>query len=654
MDLFYKKRINKITITILFSLLTISCFSFSKLKRENVVSATVVDTLKDLPEYSLPLTNKKLVIAHCMTNIIRFQGHPFEDGCNPKYYPPTGNISASFGGYTQVKPMEDSFLANASLDKAVEFEMRAAIRSGIDGFQFYYPMGDPGVDKIIEAYFKVADEKNINFKFTFCISPPSGVETEDQKIAQYAERINNIFDSVGRNNVHWLRTPDGRLIIYLWYGKFLADIPTDTHGLPDAFYFAQAYRKLAEAVHDRFACVFLINNDITKTNLDTLLDYFPATWIWTLPYPYPGQTYIGDMVAQECKLRNRTFTGSAFCDFYTSKMLKKGTWQIYDVQQVLDAGVNSVERKRVITGLSYNFRKLWEFGIKKNVPIMNIITWNDYPEGHHLAPEINHNAGFSILLKYYKNLWEGLQSPYANRDVAIAFFKKYRHDIVPSPYDIPIVSFQKEVIPISSEDSIQVVTILKSSGELSVDGGSPVNVGPGLQVTDFPMQTGPVTVTVTRNNVPVVHFVTPEGITDKPFRTDRLTYTFSSEFSNFYKNIMPGFVPSFSHQYNPDFNKEMYLGTANHAATDVRSAKVFPNPASRQIQLKLLMKVKENVSITLCDSMGRTILKRKCACEALQTNYQRFDVTDYSNGWYFLNILSKDGKISVPFVIKHS
>jgi hypothetical protein len=50
-----------------------------------------------------------------------------------------------------------------------------------------------------------------------------------------------------------------------------------------------------------------------------------------------------------------------------------------------------------------------------------------------------------------------------------------------------------------------------------------------------------------------LHFSTPEGITDNPFRTDRITYTFSSEFDNFYNNLFPGFKPIYSHQYNPAF-----------------------------------------------------------------------------------------------------
>jgi hypothetical protein len=539
-------NMRKIVVALMLVAMTTNC---ANRKLEAIQTVVLQDSLKNLPEYSLPLTNQKLVIAHCMTHIIRYMGHPFEDGCNPAYYSPTGNASAPLGGYTQVWPMEDSLLSNASLDEAVEFEMRAAIRSGIDGFQFYYPLGSPSSDDIIKAYFKVADEKNIDFKFTFCISHPDG-STEASKIAEFAQRISGILDNVGRNNPHWLRTPDGRLIVYLWLGDSLADIPSDKKGLPDAFYIARAYKRLADAVHERFACVFTINSEISREHLDTLLDYFPATWIWTLPYD--SQNYIGNMVADECSIRHRTFTGSIFGDFYTSKILKKGTWDILDVQDAVSAGINNLDRKHVITGLSYNFRKLCEFNIKQNVPIMNVITWNDYPEGHHLAPEINHNEGFSILLNYYKSLWKGLPSPYSGRDVAIAFFKKYRHDIVPVPYDIPVVSFQQEVIPQSWEDSIQVVSLLIAPGKLLVNGDT-IDIGQGLQVSNFTMQPGPVNVTVLRNNKTMLHFSTPEGITDNPFRTDRITYTFSSEFDNFYNNLFPGFKPIYSHQYNPTF-----------------------------------------------------------------------------------------------------
>jgi hypothetical protein len=511
------------------------------------------DSLKNLPEYSLPLTDQKLVIAHCMTNIIRFKGHPLEDSCNPDYYTANGNVSAPLGGLTQVKVMSDSLLANASLEEAVEFEMRAAIRSGIDGFQFYYTLGNPSSDEIIKAYLRVADEKNIDFKFTFCISHPDG-STEEKKIAEFARRMNSILDAAGRTNKHWLRTPDGRLIIYQWDGENLADIPNDKKGLPNQYYIARAYQRLSNAVNERFACVFTINKEISKEDLNAFLDYFPATWIWTLPYD--DQNYIGNRIAAQCKERKRTFTASVFNDFYTSKLLKKGTWNMYhNVKDAVNAGIENVERKYITTGLSYNFRKLLEFGIEKDASIINVITWNDYPEGHHLAPEINHNEGFSILLNYYKSKWKGLASPYAGKDVAIVFFKKYRHDILPEPFHIPVVSFQKETISPETEDSIEVVSILKSSAKIRLNNQF-INASDGLSVSKFPMKEGIVKLSVLRNNKTVAELITPEGITNTPYRADRITYSYSTEFNSFYNNLFEGFKPIFSTEYNPAFGRK--------------------------------------------------------------------------------------------------
>jgi len=173
------------------------------------------DTLKNLPGFSLPLTDRKLVIAHNMTNIIRYQGHKLEDCGDPEYYSPVGNVTESIGGMVQVKVMYDKYFKDSTLEKTVEFEMRTAMKCGIDGFQFYYPLRQRGPDDdIIITYFKVADKLNLDFKLTLCPSHP-GELTEDARIAEYARRMNYIFDAVGHDNSHWLRTPDGSLLLQL-------------------------------------------------------------------------------------------------------------------------------------------------------------------------------------------------------------------------------------------------------------------------------------------------------------------------------------------------------------------------------------------------------------------------------------------------------
>jgi hypothetical protein len=507
------------------------------------------DSLKNLSLLSLPLTNKKLVMAHCMTNIIRYKGHKFEDSCNPDYYSPTDNITSSIGGLTQVNVIADKYLSEASLDEAVEFEMRTAIASGIDGFQFYYTLGNDSWDDIIKAYFRVADKKNIDFKLTFCISHPSG-NTQTKRIAEFARRINSIMNEAGHDNKHWMRTPDGRLIIYTWYGDGLADVPEGNSEYPAPYYVAEAFKKLGTAVNEDLACVISINEQITKEKLNSYLDYFPAVWLWTLPYT---DHYIGELVAGECKKRGRVFTGSAFPDFYTSKLLKRNTWDMFhEARDAAKAGIKKTERKYIATGLSYNFRKQLEFSIDKDVPIINIITWNDYPEGHHLAPEINHNDGFSILLKYYKSEWKKEPSPYQDKNVIIAFYKKYNHRINPSPFNIPVVEIEKRGVPAELEDSIEVISILKEKCRLSVNDQQAM-VASGLQSTKFTAKPGVVSITVKRNDQIIEQLICPEWITDKPYRTDRLTYSYSNQSQQFYHSIFPDDYRAISsEEYNRD------------------------------------------------------------------------------------------------------
>lgn len=221
-------------------------------------------------------------------------------------------------------------------------------------------------------------------------------------------------------------------------------------------------------------------------------------------------------------------------------------------KDAVKAGISNVDRKYVTTGLTYNFTQLLALGIKHNSNIINVITWNDYPEGHHLAPEINHNEGFSLLLNHYKGIWKTQASPYAEKDLAIVFFKKYPHQITPSPFNIPVVSFQAEYISKTLEDSIEVVTILKAPASLTLN-GKQLWVKAGYQLNRFPMKEGPVTVSVNRNEQTIIHFSTPEGITYHPYRSDRITYAFSNEFNNFYRDLFPGFKPIYSHEYNPAF-----------------------------------------------------------------------------------------------------
>jgi hypothetical protein len=173
-------------------------------------------------------------------------------------------------------------------------------------------------------------------------------------------------------------------------------------------------------------------------------------------------------------------------------------------------------------------------------PLINFTTWNDYPEGHHLAPEINHNFGFAVLLRHYVAQWRGEAEP--PHDAVVVFFKKYPSHVTPDPYAIAVRQ-KKAIGAPEADDGIEVVTILAGPAVLRVNRHSAIDVPAGLAVTRFEMEPGPVTAEVTRGGEVVAALTTPEWITLGPYRTDRLTYSFSSEFGRLYGQIYGAAAP---------------------------------------------------------------------------------------------------------------
>jgi hypothetical protein len=111
------------------------------------------------------------------------------------------------------------------------------------------------------------------------------------------------------------------------------------------------------------------------------------------------------------------------------------------------------------------------------------------------------------------------------------------------------VEIETAGVPLSTEDSIEIITILPSQAEISVN-NKKVPVPAGLQSTRFAAAAGPVTVSLIRNNKEVEKLVCPEWITDKPYRTDRLTYSFSNQSVSSLKKIFGDAVLPCSSEYN--------------------------------------------------------------------------------------------------------
>lgn len=485
--------------------------------------------------------SKKLVLAHYMTDMVPQTNQRLIRWIDPELADPQGS-TAVLGGLHQTVPMAPLHLKQADLTAAVDFEIRAARQLGVDGFQFYYPLVDntPALaqryNQIISKFLELSNSRYRGFKITLCLAHPhtSGSTTESQRIALWSPPIRSLLQTT-KNSTAWLKRPSGALLFYLWVGDALADGVGGLADTPQQIRrVGQAYQQLARAIGSPIEFIYQVRRpQKDAAYVDSIVSTFPAVWSWTASEEHPE---FWDDLARRCQQAGCLYTQTVYPDYYTSKTYRKGSndHAILPNAEALRIGSRGIERHYRVTNLARTQIDLLTRAIRRDARIINYATWNDFPEGHHLAPEINHNFGPALLLKHFKQEWKSGVSR-VDQDTAVVFFKKYRHDVQPRfSVTLRIKSQNRDL---ATEDRIELVTLLTSPAQCFLNGKALGRVAAGLQVHAIPTEPGPVRVRVVRDGQQIISFQTPQAITESPLRTDRLTYSYSSAFQREYRRL---------------------------------------------------------------------------------------------------------------------
>eukprot|EP00928_Gymnodinium_smaydae_P017845 TRINITY_DN1680_c5_g1_i1.p1 TRINITY_DN1680_c5_g1~~TRINITY_DN1680_c5_g1_i1.p1 ORF type:complete len:600 (-),score=126.00 TRINITY_DN1680_c5_g1_i1:216-1991(-) len=499
-----------------------------------------------------PFTERKLVIAHFMTDLFFCKTFGFNANTNPEHYRPDGKAK-DLGGLIQALPMAAHYLRDKStMEEAILYEMKTAKRLGVDGFQFYYPLAHENyvtlITNIIRTFFQVAAREKLDFYLTICFCLAEN-GTEEEKRARWVKHVGSILEE-HRDSPHWLKTTDGRTIFFTWCHDGLSD-KVDKHFMvvrdPEGpRHVAEAYGKLFDELKLKHCIVYHLRWHDNPKFVEAVLDHFPAVWGWTGLYD-PDDKW--DAVIARCKARGRYYTQTVYPDYYTSKVYPKDKHgpMYHNMAPAAEAGVENLERHLQYCRLSHNFRNLWERALTSDASMVNMVTWNDYPEGHHLAPEINHNFGFALLHRHFAQRWRE-PSAKIDKESAAVFYKKYKSSVRPKWFDYHLHCKDSNG---SNEDGIEVVTILREPATLAV-GEERLEVAAGLVATLLPMRAGPVSVQVLRGEEEILSFTCPEWITDEPYRTDRLTFAYSSDHLEVFRDIFGDVEPIVSDEYAQD------------------------------------------------------------------------------------------------------
>jgi hypothetical protein len=510
------------------------------------------------PVLDLPVTDQKIVLAHFMTGAFvrdsqfRDRFLSYEDFVHD-------GITANVGGESQILPIDYYFNFKKNGVEAAAFHIKTAKKLGIDGFQFFYPFPPSEVfqrnyNNIIIDFFKAAETADVDFKFSLCLCSPPLNKNEDEKIEVFAQGFREILDAVGEDNKFWMKTPDGRFLTYLWVGDTLTDAVREAGWdfrkkadtvLPRMAY---AYEKLSHKIGIEQAYIYQIRWVDDPNYIQRTLEYFPAVWNWT-ENMYNKQAWLN--LAKLCKEKKRTFSQGVYPDYYGSKLYKKSKndYGMYHfLKEVQKLKTDEVERDYYYIGVTEVYLDYLNRIIETETPLISFITYNDYAEGHHIAPEVNHQFGFAVLFNHYKNIWQKHPEK-NNREFAVLAYKKYRHDVVPEPYHIEFrgKNNQKPFFEPESDNFIHIVTFLKKPATVFLNSNKIADTeGKGnIEVFKVPMLPGKVELRIDRKNETIIQLTGTEWITDKPFRTDRLTYCLSSECDHYYSEIFGQNAPRY-------------------------------------------------------------------------------------------------------------
>ncbi|MBB6463746.1 glycoside hydrolase family 71/99 protein [Flammeovirga kamogawensis] len=459
-----------------------------------------------------------------------------EDELNGKYRTAVPQVSV------MSNPMET--------EDAFAYEMKAAKLMGIDGFKFEFrPLNNDfylrRFKKIITTYIKVAEEREIDFKFSLTIVMDRKASiSADELLSKTKSSLTEIITLADLSD-KWLRTGNDKIIIFTKGTQKVIDEGLSKNysknfvNNPDLMKrVAEQYAYLKDGMPDDLAFVYqssaLANNHLTNL----ILDYFPAVYSLKGIQSYKKGV---EAIRKVCKNRGRAYIQCAFADQQGVQMFRRtdkaklteGS-SIAKSTEVGDAFVKANNHK-----LTSTFRTMMGKSVEHNADMIFIDSWNYFDDGSHFAPELHHGYGLGLLLKYYKNVWKGNPNP-IDEELVITSYKS--NDILDlhknKGVDVFLINkFHKR----EALDSIEVVTLLKTEAEVYCNNTYLGFAPAGLHAFYIKKEKGNVSIEVKRDRETIIAYDTPKEIALSSDKTDYLTYIFTNfdrSYASLFQNLI--------------------------------------------------------------------------------------------------------------------
>jgi hypothetical protein len=213
----------------------------------------------------------------------------------------------------------------------------------------------------------------------------------------------------------------------------------------------------------------------------------------------------------------------------------------------------------------------WNFAEKTGAQLAQIVTWNDSNEATSFVPSTSLNYAFTSLNAKLAHRFKHGKFPEAEEDSVYLFYRKYHPDADPYLYPRATVERDRSAWG-ETDDMLHVIVFAKEPGTIKISGTSEGTVERELQkgFNEFKLKTAidrEIAARIYRDGALSHELVSPERVTDRPYREDLIPWGWSSDCRKYYdlefgKNFRP--ISYYSQRYNdgiPDWFRLHYFGT---------------------------------------------------------------------------------------------
>ncbi len=173
-------------------------------------------------------------------------------------------------------------------------------------------------------------------------------------------------------------------------------------------------------------------------------------------------------------------------------------------------------------------RASWDKAIAQDADMVMLVTWNDYSEGGHFAPSVDHGDTFLDISRHYLDTFKSGRTAPIVTDAVHITHRIHPHDARPA-YPSPMRLWSG--YPTAPRDTVEVLTVLRSSATVSVTVGGvrhSYTAPGGVSAKVFPLRTGHSTATVTRTGDVVASVRTKDPVASTVEQQDMAYHAVSS------------------------------------------------------------------------------------------------------------------------------